>query len=260
MSDVDPKGQALETPDLGQGDLGPGNGQVEEKPFHTYEDQVFKTPDDLNKFIKDGTFMRKDYTQKTQSLGDERRRYENERADWLRKQTEWDDKIKLYKQVDELFKANPQAFKTVQQMLRQGASGSDVQELINKAIEEKVGPKLSEFENYQKMEQVKQERNRHFETLKSQYPDLDEKAIQAEWDRLMAPESHMGTLMELIYHALKGKGINPAQIQKETIDNLEKKSKAGIPTTKGANFAGDKKTKAKNMHELTEELIARAGD
>ena len=256
MSDI--QGQVDDQALEGQPGTDTQEGQV--SPFYTYESQSFKDQNELTDYIKKGTMMHSDYTKKTQSLSEERRRHENEKSEWFRKQADWDDKIKLYKQADELFKANPQAFKTVQQMIRQGASGTDVQELVKKTIEETVGPKLNEFEEYQKREKAKAERDRYFGELKGKYPDFDDKPVQELYDSLMSPDANMGTLAELLYFAQKGKGINPAQAQKEVLDNLKKKEGSGIPSARGATTASDKKPKAQNMKQLTEKLLREAGD
>lgn len=259
MADQDIQGQVSSQAPEGQpgGDI--QSGQVE-KPFYQYESQAFKTPDELSNFIKSGTMMHSDYTKKTQTLAEERKRYENERAEHNRQYSEWDKKIDLYKKADELFKANPRAFQQVQQMIKQGASGSDVQEIVEKAIEEKVGPKLSEFEKYQKTQQAKAERDRYFGELKGKYQDFDEKSVQSLYDELMGEGSNMGTLAEMLYFAHKGKGLDPAKAKQEVIDDLEKKGKAGFPTTKGASYASDKKLKAKNMDRLAEQIKAGIGE
>lgn len=258
MSDVIvPEGQDA----LGSPDAGIGNTATEQAPFLKIDDSTFfNSPDEAIKAFKEGTMRHSEHKKAMSDLENQRRAHENEKSLWFRQQADWDDKIKLYKQVDELFKSNPRAFQTVKQMLQQGATGEDIQSIIDKAIEEKVSPKLSEFEEYQKREQAKAERDKHFASLKEKYEDFDEKAVTEEYDRLFMPGTNMGTLMELIYHAVKGKNINPAAIQKNTLDNLARKQKAGIPSTKGATYSGEKKQTEGDMRQLAEKLKAEAGD
>jgi hypothetical protein len=254
MADVDIQGQTVDTApvDAGQADLGSDNGQVEQT-FHTYEDQVFKTPDELNEYLKSGTMRQKDYTQKTQSLAEERRKHENEKALWLRQQSDFDEKIKFYKDVDNFFKDHPKAFGEVQKMVNRGASGSDIREIVKQAIDEQVGPKLNEVEEYRKREMAKAEKAKYYEDLKKRYPDFDEQGVSTAYDELMtSPEANLGTLLEHIHFALKGRGTDPAKIQRETLDNLEKKSKAGIPSTKGASHSTGKKADGLTIKQLAE--------
>jgi hypothetical protein len=257
MADVDIQGQpAVEDPE-GQPSSGIQEGQVE--PFHKYEDQVFKTPDELNEYLKTGTMRQKDYTQKTMSLAEERKAHENAKSLWLRQQAEMDEKVKFYKDVDEFFKANPRAYAEVKKLVGQGASRSDIGEMINQMFEEKVGPKLSKIEEFEKQENAKAERARHFAELKKKYPDFDEEAVSKSYDQLMSPESTLGTLYEHLYHANRGRSIDPTQIQKETIDDLEKKSKSGFPSAKGAVHSTEKKANNLSIKQLAEKMKKEAG-
>jgi hypothetical protein len=252
FSDAEPVEEPVD--DSGQPGPGPDAGQVE-SPFHTWEDQTFKTPDELNEYLKTGTLRQKDYTQKTMSHAEAVKKFENDRATWLRQQEEFDEKVKFYKDVDNFFKANPKAFAEVQKMVRQGASGADIQEIVKQAIDEQVGPKLNEVEEYRKREMAKAERSRHFDELKKKYPDFDEAGVSEIYDELMnSPTANLGTLLEYLYFARKGKGTDPAKIQKDTLDNLERKSKAGIPSTKGASYSTEKKATNLTMKQLAEKL------
>lgn len=257
MADVDIQGQPVAEEPVGQPSDGIQEGQVE--PFHKYEDQVFKTPEELNEYLKTGTMRQKDYTQKTMSLSEERKAHENAKALWLRQQAEMDEKVKFYKDVDEFFKANPRAYAEVKKMVGQGASGSDIRAMISEAIEEKVGPKLSEMEEYKKQETAKAERARYFAELKKKYQDFDEEAVSKAYDQLMSPESTLGTLYEHLYHANKGRSIDRSQIEKETLDGIEKKSKAGFPSAKGAVHSTEKKANDLTIRQLAEKHKREAG-
>lgn len=247
-----PEGQnALETPNTGIGNTAGG-----QEPFLKIDDSTFfNTPDEAVKAFQEGTQRHSEHKKAMSALEEDRRRHENEKALWIRQQSEWDDKIKLYKQADELFKANPRAFQTVKQMLRQGAGREDIQELIDKAVKQKLGP----IEENEKRRSAQEERNRYFTELKERLPDLDEKAVSSLYDQLMSPEANMGTLIEMLHYANRGKGIDPTQIQKETINNLEKKSKAGIPSVKGAGYSAKKEVNKLNMKQLAEKLKRETG-
>src|SRR4030042_1285178 len=143
-------------------------GQVE-TPFHTYEDQVFKTPDELNSYIKKGIMFQSDYTKKTQGLSDERKRYENERSEFNRSRQDFDEKRKSYskyEEFDKLLQRNPQLMRQWQQYITQAPKGSDVQSMIDKVLEEKVNPKLKEIEEAEKRKQAEDEKRRHYGELK----------------------------------------------------------------------------------------------
>jgi hypothetical protein len=252
MADVDivPEGQeALGTPDTGIGSTAP-----EQEPFLKIDDTTaFNTPDEAIKAFKEGTARHSEHKQAMSALEEDRRRYENDKALWLRQQADFDEKIKFYKDVDNFFKSNPKAFSEVQKMVRQGASGADIQEIVKQAIDEQVGPKLNEVEEYRKREMAKAERSRYYEDLKKRYPDFDEQGVTKVYDELMtSPEANLGTLLEYIHFALKGRGTDPAKIQRDTLDNLEKKSKAGIPSGKGASHSAEKKANNLSIRQLAE--------
>ena len=122
-----------------------------------------------------------------------------------------------------------------------------------------MGPKLSEFEKAQKESQREKERAMFEEQMKSKYEDFDPKAVNELYQSLFADGANMGTLMEYLYFAHKGKGINPTQIEKGVIDKLNKKKDAGIPSGKGGGYT-EAKPKYKDMRQLAEKLKAEAGD
>jgi hypothetical protein len=258
MADVDiaPEGQsALESPDTGI-----GNTAKEQEPFLKIDDSTFfNTPDEAVKAFREGTMRHSEHKKAMTELEERRRAHENEKTLWLRQQSEWDEKTKFYKDVDEFFKANPRAYAEVKKLVGQGASRSDIGEMINQMFEEKVGPKLSKIEEFEKQENAKAERARHFAELKKKYPDFDEEAVSKSYDQLMSPESTLGTLYEHLYHANRGRSIDPTQIQKETIDGLEKKSKSGFPSAKGTVHSTEKKANNLSIKQLAEQEKRKAG-
>jgi hypothetical protein len=258
MSDVIvPEGQeALESSDTGTGSNAP-----EQKPFLKIDDSTFfNTPDEAIKAFKEGTMRHSEIKKARAELDENRRRHENEKADWFRRQAEWDEKIGYHKKVDDFFKANPKAYQTIKQMISQGTSGEDVQEIVKRTIDETIGPKLSEYERQEKERRAKEERDRYFGEMKGKYPDFDDKSVSALYDELMAPTATMGTFIETLYHALKGRNLSPAQIEKKVIDNLEGKRQAGIPTSKGASYSGERKVKETNIRKLAEKLKSEVKD
>jgi len=265
---ADPVGQVEPTPDLGQGDAGPGDGQVSSEFSYKYEDQEFKSPDDLTNYIKQGTLRDKDYRQKTMSLAEERKKWENERSSFYQQVNDFGEKRKgweKYEQLDKRMKSDPAfaraVMKAVQDSTQGGLQGPDLQEAFKNFLEESGIPKkLSDYEAAEKRRQAEAERDEQLGELAKRYPDANREQILALWDEIMAPDKKMGDFLELLHFASRGKNVDPAAIQKKTLDTLAKKGAAGIPTSSGASYSSDKKPKAKNMRELAEKLKASAGE
>lgn len=265
---ADPTGQVVETPDLGQGDASPDNGQVNAAPFYKYEDQEFKSPDELTKYIREGTYRHSDYTKKTQSLAEERKKWENERSSFYKQVSDFGEQRKgweKYEQLDKRMKSDPAfaraVLKAVQETQGQGLQGQDMQEVFKNLLEETgITKKLSDFEEAEKRRQADTERDQALEELSSRYPDLDRKGVVTLYEEIMGPDKRMGDFLELLHFAHKGRSTNPEAIQKKTIESLEKKKDAGIPTSGGASYSGEKKTSEGNIRRLAEKLKAGAKD
>jgi len=265
----DPKGQVDLAPATGEGDVGPDNGQVgSAAPFYKYEDQEFKSPDELTKYIREGTQRHQDYTKKTMGLAEERKKWENERSSFYQQVSDWNERKKGYEkfeQLDKRMKSDPAfgraVLKAVQEAQGSGLQGQDLQEVFKNMLEETgINKKLSSYEESEKRRQADAERDQALEELSKRYPDLDRKGVMSIYEEIMGPDKRMGDFLELLHFAAKGKGIKPEDIQRETIKNLERKKGSGIPTSGGASYSGDKKPKAKNMRELAEQLKAGAGE
>lgn len=264
----DPVGQVDTTPDLGQGGVGPGDGQVAAEPFFKYGDQSFDKPESLEKFIRENEFRRADYTKKTQEHAEKVKSWENERASFYQQVNDFGEKRKgweKYEQLDKRMKSDPAfaraVMKAVQESSQGGVQGEDLKEMLKNYLEETGIPKkLSDFEAAEKRRMAEAERDEQLGELAKKYPDLNREQVLALWDEIMAPDKKMGDFLELLHYASRGKNVDPAVIQKKTLEGLEKKKTAGIPTSGGASYSGDGKPKAKNMRELAEKLKAGAGD
>jgi hypothetical protein len=256
MSDViDPAGQsAIDTPVTGQGATGPDVGQVE-KPFHEYEGQSFKSPDELNQYIRSGTLRQSDYTKKTQELAEQRRAFENERFTHSQMVKGFEEKEKSYakiKEFDEMLKRNPAMMRQMMQYVNQAPQGQDLQEVFKNMMEEQgITKKLTEFEENQKRAQAEKERDMHFETLTKKYPDFNKDKVLDMYANLMRKEAGMGEFIEALYFATKGQGVNPVELEKKVIDTLNKNKEAALPSSRGSSAPSGKKSSG-SIEELRE--------
>lgn len=255
MADVDTQGQVGLTAPEGQAAADTQVGQVEE-PFFKYEDQTFKTQDDLSKYIREGTLRQSDYTKKTQSHADAVRKFENDRAQHLRERTEWEKKNDKYMQFDSMLRSNPAALRLMDVILRQSPSGEDAQDMMKKYVDETYGPKFEELEKAEKLRRANEERDQHFAELQKEFPDLNREQIQKDFDELM--QGSMRDMMRVLHFAGKGRSLKPEEIKAAVVEDLAAKKNAKIPSSKGAAPPAGGEG-AKSFKALANKLKEKAG-
>lgn len=247
MSDFD---QAA--PDLGQGgDEGPVDsgqamqgGEQPQSSFLSYEHDdgevmEWKSPDEVKKYLREGTLRHGDYTKKTQEVAQQRKQFEQERKQWEAERAAHLQTVSQYMDWDKKLKSNPSLRQAIQQAMRQNQrQGKDVDSLL----EERLGPvqqKLQEFEKRQQEEaqrkQEQQEQERAFGLLEKSYEDFDRNAIQKAVDKLQQtpPGDSMRALYELVHLAEKGR-VTPGQLEKQIAERERRNRSTRAPMSSGS--------------------------
>ena len=236
--------------------LDTSTGEVtQSEPFFVLDETTsFNTPDELRKAFQEGTLRHSEDKRRMSEYQENMKRFENERSGFYKQMSDYEEKVKIYKQLDEIMKSNPAAYRRMMEVVQQEPQGEDLMKKVEDRMEKRYGSKLKKLEDEERRRIAAEERDKHFKSLSGRYPDLDKDAVQAEWDRLMSPESSMETLLEIIYHSLKGK--NPQKLEERAAENFAKKQAAAIPTQRGAAPPLAKKADedAASIDELRETL------
>lgn len=231
-----------ETPPVEETPVDTGQAAAEEQsdPFFSYafedgEERKFTSPDELKGFIRDGVLRHSDYTKKTQSVAEERKKLE---ADRQRYDAEYSQMLQMKQEHDKiqqyLSKLPPQAYQALKQQIAQAQQGNQKGDpRVDKLMEEFEADKKARQEREQ-AETERQQREAAFSELEKQYQDFnrDEVLQLAKALEEAPPGGQMRALMELLYHANRGKKT-PAQIERDMAQNFARKKNLKTPISGG---------------------------
>ena len=183
-----------------------------ESYFHSYkhddgEEIKFKTPDDLSRYLRDGTLRHKDYTKKTQEVAELRKQIEKERET---SRTESTAAMKAYgqwKDVDEWLRKNPRVVEIIRREGGPIAQQLEQAQAQQSSVPDEVKTQLEELRQWKEAQEAEAKIQSHYEALKGQYEDFDEESVAELYRQLdEAPEGEeTRALLELLYYASKGK-------------------------------------------------------
>jgi hypothetical protein len=192
----------------------------QESSFFSYkhddgEELKFKSPDELKKYIREGTLRHKDYTKKTQEAATLRKEIEKQREQIetqaqtaLRMENQW-------KPVDDWLKSRPDVVEYIKKNMGQ-ASPQALLEQSRSALDENLSPLKTELEQLKAWKESQESEanfNKTLSSIKEQYPDMDEDAVKELYRALdESPEGdETRALMEILHFAVKGK--NGSQVR-----------------------------------------------
>ena len=227
--------------------------------FHSYTDgdgkkYDWKSPDDLNKFLKEGYMRDKDYRQKTMTHAEEVRKYQaerlgydNDRKAFYEQKAKYDEIQKKIDAQNRLFLDHPETFKRVQAEISKGVEPEGMKRMVAEYLKEQgIDPEEMKKEKEAKLQM--ENRNRIFAAMKEKYEDFDDKAIGENYDRLV--NGTMDDFVEELYYSNKGR-LTPAQIEERLIKGKEKQSKASLVSSTGNTSI--KQKVPTNFRELKEQ-------
>lgn len=194
----------------------PAASQASESHFHKWksddgEEHVFKSPDELDRFIREGTLRHKDYTKKTQELAEQRKQSEAERKRIEEQLTTASGMESKWKPIDEWLTRTPQgraAYQYITTQMKGNIPPDAILEQSRASIEESINPLKSELEEIKKWREAQEQEKQFSSTmaaLKERYPDMDEESVKTLYKQLdEAPEGdETRALLELIIKASK---------------------------------------------------------
>jgi hypothetical protein len=173
------------------------------------EELKFKSPDDLKKYIREGTLRHKDYTKKTQEAAELRKQIDSQREK-IETQAQMAARMEnKWKPVDDWLLKRPDVVEYIRKNMGQ-ESPQAILEQSRSAFDENLSPIKSELEQLKawKEEQESQAKfSKTMSAIKEQYPDLDEDAVKEMYRALdEAPEGdEIRSLLEVLHFASKGK-------------------------------------------------------
>lgn len=234
------------------------DGQSEtSEPFFSYvgedgKELSFSTKDELSKAWKDSFMMRSDYTRKTQSLSEEKKkweeersRFENDRTSFLMQQKQAQEILEKAKKYNEFLKKNPGIYKDLENRVNQN-NHDDISSLVEQMFEEKYGEDMKRWKAEQAQREAEKQREAIEAQLKQQYPDYDSQAVAESFKHLS--EGNLQHLLEILYFANKGR-ISPVEIEKKLTENLAKKQNAGLITSTGNVVASKGNVSARSLED-----------
>lgn len=233
--------------------------------FHSYEDDEgnktdFKDANELNTYMRQSGLRHADYTRKTQTLAEDRKAYEAEKA---RQDTDYTSVMEIKKRNDQIEKdlqsLPPEVFARLKEGIknqpRKQARDPEMDKFMKDYADDKKGRETD------KQRQLDNEaRERAFTALGKTHEDFNKDEILNMVKSLeeVPQEDQMRTFMEMLYYSQKGK-INPAEMELKMAENLEKKAKTPIPmgntkkipTTGEKTYSSLKEAKKVALEELT---------
>jgi len=238
MSDV----QALDSSGNPQPETPSEEGQVVEQaapvesaPFHTYKgddgkETVFKTPDELNDFVRQGTLRHADYTRKTQTVAEARKLLDQRSKDYETKERNFNESYSGIMRYDKFLKENPQIAERIAAEMKGSVGNTDVERLIKAAVEP-LNEKLSGYEQEKARIAEDADRSKAYDLVAQKHSDFDRAGVDAAIQRLneMPEEMRLEAMVELVHLSEKGR-LTPGAIERKQA-MVAAKPKAKTPTS-----------------------------
>lgn len=196
--------------------------------FYVYKDgdteQSFKDAKELSDYIRSGTLRHADYTQKTQSLAEQRKAYEAEKARYDAEYTTFLQRRQEYDKIEKYLKSLPPE---VYNKLKQGINSQPQQREFK---DPRIDQLIKEREEEKQRQENEAMREKAFASLTSTYSDFNKESVMEAVNKFqeLAPGDSMRKFLELVYLAEKGK-TSPAQIEQKTAELLRRKSTIATP-------------------------------
>ena len=226
----------------GQGAATPeGQGQPFFEVDYDGRHLSFNDPDELKKTFNDSVMMQNRFTQKTQELSDMRKSFEQQQAEFK----DYEKRVRdEFKQFDNLVQTRPDLYQHLKSELARPA-GPDVayQRAVQHADEKlsETEKRLADFEQWRAELESEKEKQAAISELRTQYPDLDERALDEIMNR-MASGGVRG-ILETAYLAHKG-SMDPAKLQERIARAQAEQQQSRVVSGKSSTPAQSKEYKS----------------
>lgn len=197
---------------------------------------TFKSPEEAVRHIKEGTLLQRDYTKKTQTLAEERRRFQQEQTQSKQQyEKELADFRKLkekYDKYEEAFRRRPQIAAQLERLASQPANPDEIFQRSQGYADQKYNELLQKFETLEQQrerERLERQRDDTFSRLREKYGDqFDDTKVNSMLETL--EEGNLEPLLEL---ALRASLYNPGGEEARVLEKLERKQGARLPSGGG---------------------------
>lgn len=237
-------------------------GGEEATPFHSYKgedgtEQKWKTPDELNEFIKKSGMFQKDYTQKSQKREEEYRKnmleVQKEREEFKKQKEDWEKNEKAkYDRYNQVLSTRPAIQRMLADAVNKPTSPNEIFERSQSYADEKyqtLEQRIAKFEQQQQEAQLEKERDAKFAELETEIPGFDRNVVTEALQNLDAGD--MKSLMAMVYKAHK---YNPVEMQQAVEEKIA--AKAGAKMVPGGGGPAPKSRGSTDPKQAREEAMA----
>jgi len=240
-------------------------GGEEATPFHSYTgedgtEQKWKSPDELNEFIKKSGMFQKDYTQKSQKREQEYRQrmaeVQKEREEFKKQREDWEKNEKAkYDRYNQVLSTRPNIQRMLADAVNKPTSPDEIFERSQSYADQKyqtLEQKIAALEQEREEERLSKERDAKFAELEKEIPGFDRNVVTESLQQLDAGD--MKSLMAMIYKSSK---YNPVEMQQDVEEMIAAKSGAkmvpggGGPAPKSRGSTDPKSAREEAMRDLT---------
>jgi hypothetical protein len=201
----------------------------QEAPFFEAEDEkgkkyTWKTRDEFAEAWKQSGMLRSDYSRKTMSLAEERKKWEQEREQQM---SELMKNRERYDKFNSFLKQNPHIFQKLEAEMKKGNTPDAVEARVQQILEEKtkdLSERLSKYEEAEKQRERERLENAAYERITKKYPDFDRekvKQLQEGYD------GQYETLLDLLYHA--NRSMSGSVMEKQAERQEQKREAKLVP-------------------------------
>jgi hypothetical protein len=202
------------------------------------DDRVsFENGDELKSYIDKRGMQESDYTQKTQTLAEDRRRFLSEQDEYRRRTAQEDEVTKKlrerYEKHDAAMKRRPNIAKQLDDLASQPSSPDEGFQRATGYVDEKyqeLEKRLSSFEDSRKREQLEHQRDEVYTRLQGKYTDFDKEAVNKVLDTL--EEGNLEPLLDIAFRA--SRYAQEPGVEERVVEKLQRKQAAKLPTGGGA--------------------------
>jgi DNA repair exonuclease SbcCD ATPase subunit len=212
-------------------------GEVESY-FHEYTSddgqvQRFKDANELNDFIKKGTLLNRDYTQKSQKREAEyRERMQKMEDDFKKREEEFGKTREKYDRYDQVLKTRPQIAQQLDRLVNTPASANEIVQRSQGYADEKyneLAEQLNEVNDWRREQELERQRDAAYEELAKRYPDFDKEAVSQAVAAIDGDD--LPGLLEMVYKSSK---YNPTELRQEIQEDMQAKEAARMMRSGGA--------------------------
>lgn len=195
------------------------------------DEQVsFKDRDEAINYIKESGMRNRDYTQKTQTLAEQRREFERAQREHEKRVEEETRRIeelkKRYDRYEEAFRKRPQIARQLEQLVSRPASPDELFERTQGYADEKyktLEEKLNALEAERERERLERQRDDIYARLGERYKDFDKEAVSQVLSGL-----EDGNLEQLLEMAFKASRYGAGPSEEVVAEKLKRKQGAKI--------------------------------